>query len=205
MNSQFFELPGNGRFRFQRYPFSLHIGAERGGESSILDGITWSLFGRSRSRSDDDLVNRQAAIADEAAEVRLTFDLEGSLYRVIRRKKNRKTTILEFQIGTDPSAGHQETGWKTLSEGKSRETQAAIEQLLRMNYDTFTNASFLLQGKADEFTTKTPNRRKEILADLLGMTQWDGYKEAVAEQRKVTEGRLLLVNGRLGRHFYRVR
>ena len=42
-----------------------------------------------------------------------------------------------------------------------------------MNYDAFINASFLLQGKADEFTTKTAGKRKEILADLLGVNVWD--------------------------------
>jgi DNA repair protein SbcC/Rad50 len=71
-------------------------------------------------------------------------------------------TPLELQIG----AGDGE--WRTLSETGVRATQGAIEQLLRMNYDTFVNASFFLQGRADEFTTKTPGKRKEILAELLG-------------------------------------
>lgn len=88
--------------------------------------------------------------------------MEGTIYRVTRSKRRGKTTQLDLQI----SAG--QTQWKTLTEGKLRDTQEAIEALLRMNYDTFINASFLLQGKADEFTTKSPNRRKEILADLLG-------------------------------------
>jgi exonuclease SbcC len=78
-----------------------------------------------------------------------------------------------------------------------RETQAAIEQLLRMNYDTFTNASFLLQGKADQFTTRTPNQRKEILAELLGVTDWERYREAAAEARKVEQGKLSMLEGRL--------
>ncbi|MCA9935847.1 MAG: SMC family ATPase, partial [Anaerolineales bacterium] len=66
-----------------------------------------------------------------------------------------------------------------------------------MNYDTFTNASFLLQGKADEFTTKTPNRRKEILADLLGVSQWDRYKETAVTRRREVESSQLLLDGQL--------
>ncbi len=166
-------------------------GANGAGKSSILDAITWSLFGQSRSKSDDDLVNRLAARNNEAAEVKYTFELGGSLYRVIRRKTAGKTTILEFQM----SAGDGK--WKTLSESKIRETQAAIESLLNMNFDTFINASFLLQGKADEFTTKTPNKRKEILADLLGVNAWDRYREAAASQRKESENKLVLIDGRL--------
>lgn len=166
-------------------------GTNGAGKSSILDGITWTLFGKSRSRSDDDVVNRLAAFDGEAAEVRLTFYLEGVTYRVTRRKKARKGTRLEFQVETEPNR------WKTLSESKVRETQAAIENVLRMNYDTFINASFLLQGQADEFTTKTPNRRKEILADLLGLGVWDKYKEAATVRRKSEENRKTLLESQV--------
>ncbi len=166
-------------------------GANGAGKSTILDGITWALFGQARSKNDDDLVNRLAALEGKTAEVRFTFALEKSTYRVIRRKSPKKSMGLEFQVAVE------ETRWKPLSEGKTRETQTAIETLLRMSYDTFINASFLLQGKADEFTTKTPNRRKEILADLLGVNQWDVYKEAATTRRKEEEGRLGLLDAQM--------
>ncbi|MCB9009262.1 MAG: SMC family ATPase [Ardenticatenaceae bacterium] len=166
-------------------------GANGAGKSSILDGITWALFGQSRSRSDDDLVNRLSAIDDKTAEVSLEFELEGTLYKVTRSKRRSKTTQLDLQI----SAG--ENAWKTLTEGKLRETQEAIEALLRMNYDTFINASFLLQGKADEFTTKTPNRRKEILADLLGVSVWEQYRELAANRRKQEETQLSVLDAQI--------
>ncbi|WP_420631395.1 AAA family ATPase [Candidatus Leptofilum sp.] len=163
-------------------------GANGAGKSTILDSITWVLFGQSRSRSDDDLVNRLSAIDDEAAEVSLEFELESTLYKVTRSKRKGKITRLDLQIAAGDNA------WKTLTEGKLRDTQAAIENLLRMNYDTFINASFLLQGKADEFTTKTPNRRKEILADLLGVTVWEKYRELAANRRKNEERQLDLLD-----------
>lgn len=166
-------------------------GANGSGKSSILDAVTWALFGKSRSKSDDDVINRLAAFNGDPAEVRLSFDLEGVNYRVSRRKKARQGTRLEFQVETGSDK------WKTLSESKVRETQAAIEKALRMNYDTFINASFLLQGQADEFTTKTPNRRKEILADLLGLGVWDQYKDAAAARRKEAENRRALLESRI--------
>lgn len=166
-------------------------GANGAGKSSLLDGITWALFGHSRSRLDDDVVNRWAAFNSEPAEVRFTFCLENSVYRVTRRKPYGKSTTLELHIATGPGS------WKTLTQSKNRETQAEVEKLLRMNYDTFINASFLLQGKADEFTTKTPNKRKEILADLLGLGIWDAYKETAVEWRKQAEGQLALLDAQL--------
>jgi len=166
-------------------------GLNGAGKSSLLDAMTWALFGKSRSRSDDDLVNRIAARHDEAAEVRLQFDLEGNLYRVVRQKQQGKTTVLEFQM----AAGDDQ--WRTLSEGGVRATQSAIEHLLRMDFDTFINASFFLQGQADEFTTKTPGQRKEILAELLSVNLWDQYKAAAAQRRKQEEERLVVLDARL--------
>lgn len=171
-------------------------GANGAGKSSILDSITWALFGKARTKSDDDLVNRRAALEGETAEVAYIFALEDSTYRVIRRKRARKATKLELQILTD---GDLIDGkWKALSESKVRETEAAIENLLHMNYDTFINASFLIQGKADEFTTKTPGKRKEILADLLGVSQWDQYRDAAAEKRKAAETAVMLLDSQMG-------
>ena len=166
-------------------------GANGAGKSTILDAMTWAIFGKSRVKSDDDLVNKLSVLDGEGAEIKLTFALEGNVYRIIRQKRLRKAPVLELQI----EAG--EANWKSLTESKGRETQVAIEKLLRMNYDTFINASFLLQGQADEFTTKSPGRRKEILADLLGVSEWDIYKDAATEQRKLVEGQLALSDARL--------
>ena len=59
------------------------------------------------------------------------------------------------------------------------------------------SASFLLQGKADEFTTKTANRRKEILADILGVNRWDEYKDRATDRRKAAEADEKLLDRRL--------
>lgn len=168
-------------------------GLNGAGKSSILDGITWALFGKSRTATDDNVVNRIAAGNGKAAEVSFVFDLEGAVYRVIRRKALGKTMQLELAVrGED-----DQTRWHALTESGVRETQQAIEDLLRMKYDVFTNASFLLQGKADEFTTKTANRRKEILADILGVNRWDEYKDRATERRKAADADEKLLDRRL--------
>lgn len=179
-------------------------GPNGAGKSTILDAMTWVLFGQCRSRSDDEVVNKLAAGQGKPAEVHLVFDLEGGLYRVIRRKMVGKAMNLDFHVAAevevipdDAAFNLEGVKWKALGEGRLRDTQAAVENLLNMNYETFTNASFVLQGKADEFTTRTPSRRKETLADLLGVNRWDHYKEAAALRRKATEERLALVDARL--------
>lgn len=168
-------------------------GMNGAGKSSILDAITWALFGNGRSRSDDDLVNRLASHRGEMAEVRLDFELEHNVYRVIRQKKARRATVLEFQIATD----YETDQWKSLTRAKRKETEEGIQEVLGMSYETFTNASFLLQGKADEFTTKTAGKRKEILSDLLGVNVWNRYQAAFVERRKLSQNEETLIDAQL--------
>ena len=42
--------------------------------------------------------------------------------------------------------------------------------VLKLSYETFVNSAFLLQGRADSFTIKTPGERKRILAEILGLS-----------------------------------
>jgi exonuclease SbcC len=168
------------------------IAGENGaGKSSLLDAITWVLFGRCRAPGRDDVVNRLAARMKESARVQLDFELEGALYRVMRVQEPGKTGVLELQLGI----GSDE--WKPLSEPTLSATQNELERLLRMNYETFTNASFLLQGRADEFTIKRPGERKRILGELLGVNHWELYREEAGQRRRESETELASIGARL--------
>ena len=161
-----------------------HNGA---GKSSLLDAITWSLFGEARGKSSDVINLRQDV---KAAEVALTFQHEDNTYRVQRTLPRNKNTVLEFQVRT-------QTGWKPLTEKTTRETQARIEQTLRLDFDTFVNASFFLQGKADQFTQQNATRRKEVLSNILGLEMWEEYKTKAAEKRKALERAVDEIDGRI--------
>ncbi len=117
-----------------------------------------------------------------------TFEYENNQYRVIRSLARGKTTILEFQIS-------DRSDWRPLTEHTNRETQARIEKVLRLDYDTFINVSFFLQGRADQFAQQAPARRKEILGSILGLEIWEVYKERTAEKRKAAESALGAVDG----------
>ncbi len=161
-----------------------HNGA---GKSSLLDAITWSLFGEARGKSSE-VINLRPDV--KAAEVTLTFQHEDNTYRVQRTLPRNKNTILEFQVRT-------QTGWKPLTEKTTRETQARIEQTLRLDFDTFVNASFFLQGKADQFTQQNATRRKEVLSNILGLEMWEDYKNKTAEKRKALEREVDEIDGRI--------
>ncbi|MBN1583762.1 MAG: SMC family ATPase [Anaerolineae bacterium] len=146
------------------------------GKSAILDAITWSLWGYSRvgARRDDELIH----IGQDEMEVEFEFELGEFAYRVIRKrsKSKRGYSGLELQ-GWDAEKEH----FRPLTEPTITQTQKAIIDLLRMDYDTFVNSAFLLQGRADEFTIKRPGERKRVLGNVLGLDIYTQYEQAAKE------------------------
>jgi len=82
------------------------------------------------------------------------------------------------------SGGLSEGSWRSLTSGSMRETQSSICNLLRMNFETFVNSVYLRQGKADEFTTRSPSDRKQVLAEILGLSYFDRLQEKSKEKAK---------------------
>ena len=159
------------------------------GKSALLDAITWALWGRARARRDDELIYQ----GQTETSVEFTFALGDNAYRVMRARKAgaRGASALDLQVQMP------EGGFRTLSEPTMRETQNKINRLLRLDYDTFINSSFLLQNRADEFTVKTPAERKQVLADILGLEQWANYEERAKERIKAIEEQIRFVDARL--------
>lgn len=179
---------------FTGFDLACIAGSNGAGKSSILDAVTWALFGQARQRGDA-VLNAQS----DAAAVTLVFEYEDNLYRVIRTKPRGKTGVLEFHIAqrNGNALTPDSLTWKPLSERTSRETQRRIEETLRLDYETFINAAFFLQGKADQFTQQSPGNRKRILASILGLEIWETYRQRAARRRKDTEGEIRALDGRL--------
>jgi exonuclease SbcC len=181
---------------FTTFDLACISGQNGAGKSSLLDAITWALFGQARKR-DDSLVNLQS----KAAEVTFIFEYENNVYRVQRALPRGKATIMEFQIrDPQPATGAKlstQIVWKPLTERTLRETQARIEQTLRLDYETFINAAFFLQGKADQFTQLTASKRKDVLGTILGLELWETYKTRSSDKRKLLEDEARGIDGRI--------
>ncbi len=170
-------------------------------------------MGPRAARRDDELI----ALGETEMWVELEFGLGPQRYRVWRQrsKKGRGQSDLHFYVlnptaGIEPSGGlggqsakasnPDDTGdWQLLDEGGLNERQALIIRTLRLDYDTFVNSAFLLQGKADSFTVKTASERKQILADILGLARYDLYEARAkdeAQARKDQAARALPARSR---------
>jgi exonuclease SbcC len=152
------------------------------GKSAIMDAMTWALWGKARTQRDDDLIH----LGRTDMEVEFEFLLADNHYRIIRqRRKNgtRGRTTLEFQVRDNGR-------FRALTGNTMRQTQGRINETLHMDYETFINSAFLLQGRADEFTTNPPAERKRILGEILGLSLYDRLEDRAKEQAKDREVQL---------------
>ncbi len=164
-------------------------GPNGAGKSSLLDAMTWALWGRARGKRDDDLVH----IGQSDMYVQLDFAQEGMFYRVIRKRSRRQRGVGSLDLLTLLEDGQ----WNTISEPAIRDTQDKINRLLRLDYETFVHSAFLQQGKADAFTTKPPHQRKQILSDILGLEQWTVYEDTAKDILKQITGEINVIDMRV--------
>ena len=141
------------------------------GKSSLLDAMTWALWGKARARREDDLIHQ----GQREMQVSLDFEQDELRYRVTRRRaRNGRGRLDVFVWGAHG-------GPRQIQAGGLRQTQDKVNQILRLEYETFTHSAFLRQGRADAFTLKTPAERKRILAEILALDEWRLYEDAVKD------------------------
>lgn len=173
---------------FDQFHVACLSGRNGQGKSALLDAITWALWGEARKSSgnrkpDDDLIR----IGTRHMQVDFAFDVGGERYRVTRmyqRSATGKTTKsnLEFHL-YEPERGD----YRPLTAASQRETQELIDHTLGLDYDTFINSAFLLQGRSDEFTKKRPSERKEILTRILDLSRYKALARMASDRRRTAK------------------
>ena len=162
------------------------------GKSSILDAMTWALWGKARAKRDDDLIH----LGQKEAQVSLDFVQESIRYRIVRR---RALTGRGSRGTLDLLVWSADGAPRVINEVGLRRTQEKINEILRLDYETFVHSAFLQQGRADAFTTKTPAERKRILADLLGLDRWSQYDERARDRLSELSRQIAILEHDIGR------
>jgi exonuclease SbcC len=161
-------------------------GANGAGKSSLLEAISWALWGESRVASEDDIIH----ISASEAQVEFVFTIRQQTYRVLRGRQRGQGVNLEFQVMHDRQ-------FRSLTAKNVRSTQQLILDHLKLDYDTFINSAYLRQGRADEFMLKRPAERKQILADLLKLTRYDELAEQAKDKSRQFKGQVELLERNL--------
>jgi exonuclease SbcC len=171
---------------FRSFQVACLCGENGHGKSTLLDAITWALWGRSRAKTEDELIHH----GQTNMEVEFEFLLGDAQYRVIRKRRRGGPSALELQLFTGDR-------FQSLTGNSMHETERAIVQLLHLDYDTFVNSSFLLQGKADSFTISPPSKRKELLGEILGLGDYDQFEQRAKAAASAKKDALLALDARI--------
>lgn len=176
---------------FTKFKLAAISGLNGAGKSSLLDAITWCVWGQSRAGDSSDALIHSGA---SNMFVEFEFELDGHNFTIkrLRSKKGGGQSSLEFWSGSTSSPQVH-----NLTEGTIKATQEKIIQALHLTFDTFTNSSYLRQGHADEFTTKGPTDRKRILTEILGLDHYDILEEKAKEKIKQIQTDLTLLEYQL--------
>ncbi|MBP7056889.1 SMC family ATPase [Candidatus Gracilibacteria bacterium] len=148
---------------FSHYKTLLLVGKNGSGKSSILDALLWAIWGKTRTGTDTDIMHSGSS----DMEVRLDFVVNEATYRVIRKRSKKGkgfVSLLELQSLTEPIT--------VLTDATISQTQDRINALVGLDYELLISSAFLRQGHAQEFTQKTPGKRKQMLAAMLGLDRY---------------------------------
>ena len=151
------------------------------GKSSLLDAITWALYGEAPrvGRATRQLL----AHGTRSMAVRFDFEAHGERYRVARqfRASGSSAAVEQAPSASSHVPGHAgarlerqrpDGEWEPL-EDRAREVTAHVTRLLGLDFTTFTKTVLLPQGAFDEFLRGDEPQRREILSRLLGLGRYE--------------------------------
>lgn len=152
-------------------------GARNGtGKTTIINSLSYGLFGQALTNiKKDNLINK---INGKGMLVTVSFEKDGIEYHI---ERGRKPTLLKFSVN-----GHElKAADADESQGDSRETQKAIEDVISMSHDMFKHL-VALNTYTEPFLSMKSNDQRNIIEQLLGITQLSEKAEALKEQIRLT-------------------
>ena len=163
-------------------------GARNGtGKTTIINGLSYALFGQALTNiKKDNLINK---INGKGMLVTVSFEKDGVQYHI---ERGRKPTLLKFTVN-----GHElKTADQDESQGDSRETQKAIEDVISMSHDMFKHL-VALNTYTEPFLSMKAADQRSIIEQLLGITQLSEKAESLKEQIRLTKDAIAAENTRI--------
>ncbi|HEY2803313.1 MAG TPA: AAA family ATPase, partial [Actinomycetota bacterium] len=150
------------------------------GKTSILDAITYALYGWIER------VGRQASLFVSQGQPRLSVKLEflvdGDRYLITRATPaNGQTKILLERWNGEE--------WQQAGEGADRvnAVNAMVQDVLGLDYDSFTRTVLLPQGKFAQFLSGDAKERRDILTELLGLGVFERLAKRAGDLKRSAE------------------
>ena len=130
------------------------------GKTSLLQAMTIALYGRAPKLGDD--LRQLISPSVERAQFFFEFSAHSRCYRITRVMFRARPTAVALEAQGDDGE------WQTLTRGV-REANARVEQILGLDFDSFTKVVLLPQNEFDAFLRGKPEERRSILTRLLSL------------------------------------
>jgi exonuclease SbcC len=158
------------------------VGGTGSGKSTIIDAMTFALFGRIARIVDARRVAPVINAMSTEARVVFTFELGGVEYtaaRVVRTTSTKGST----RTGASTKEARLESCGVVLADAAD-EVGAKVEELTGLNFERFTRVVVLPQGKFAAFLHDGKTARRDLLRSVLGL---ELYKNLAARAREVSK------------------
>ncbi|HZK51993.1 MAG TPA: SMC family ATPase, partial [Actinomycetota bacterium] len=161
------------------------------GKSSVLDAMTYALYGRV-----DRVEHASALVSQGQPRMSVSFDFsaDGRSYRVTRSTPPTKVRLERLD----------ESGrWASFGPGADKVTEVnrSLIGLIGLDYLAFTRSVMLPQGKFAEFLAGEAADRRKILTELLGLELFDKMAKRANEIRKEQASQADIKEDVVGRSF----
>ena len=165
---------------------TVFVGQNGAGKSSIIDAITFSLFGSHMRKNNKSLIRRGA----NKALVKVEFSANGKKYRTVRQIDAKGTLTAQFlEKNGEEFLPIAEGERKQFGESMTNE----VEKVLGMNFEKLKIASIVQQGELNSIIKAKPKEFKELLNTIIGIDRLDvaveSMKEVLKEFRKDTQNK----------------
>ena len=152
---------------------TLVVGNNGAGKSTILDALTFSLFGKSyRGVSKSQLIN---SVNEKGTEVEIEFEIGTVQWKVVRCIKPNKFNIFKNDeiLNQDAHANAQQTWLENV--------------VLKMNYKSFTQIVILGSSNFVPFMQLSASNRREVIEDLLDIKIFSQMNSVLKDKTKIVK------------------
>ena len=151
---------------------TVFVGDNGAGKSSIIDAITFALFGQHTRKSNKGLIKR----GSNQGYAKINFSVNGKHYEAVRKIDNKGTLAAKFsEIINDEykeiAAGER----KQFGESMTQEVQKTIG----LDFEKLKIASIVQQGELNSIINAKPKEFKELLNAIIGIDKLDVASESM--------------------------
>jgi len=191
------ELTGFGPFReTQRVDFDafdgdgvfLITGRTGTGKSSILDGVSFALYGTvPRYDGGDKRLRSDHSHLTDPTEVRLEFTVGGARWRVTRAPEYDRPAKRGGGLTTETARAQLDElvdGVWVGRAAKPRDVGVALGEMLGVNAQQFQQVILLAQNKFSRFLLAPGDERQRLLRTLFGTQRFEQYRDDLEQRRR---------------------